>query len=41
MEGGGVKHVLHADDPVLVEETREHLQHIVNQSERECNEAEN
>ena len=36
--GGGweFKKVLHADDTVLVAETREHLQHIVNEFERAC-----
>ena len=30
--GWGIKQVLHADDTVLVAETREHLQHIVSKS---------
>ena len=36
-EGGWeVKQVLNADDTVLVAETREHLQYIVNEFERAC-----
>ena len=36
--GGGweIKQVLHADDTVLIAETRDHLQHIVNEFERSC-----
>ena len=31
-----IKHVLYADDMVLVAETREHLKHIVREFERTC-----
>ena len=34
--GGEIKQVLYADDKVFVVETREHLQHIVNELERAC-----
>ena len=34
--GWEIKQVLYADDTVLVAETREHLQHIVSEFERAC-----
>ena len=34
--GWEIKQVLYADDKVFVVETREHLQHIVNELERAC-----
>ena len=38
-ENGGrweIKEVLYPDDTILVAETREHLQHIVNEFEKAC-----